>query len=402
MTCLCQGIQSQIGPTWAEIDLSAIEHNVRSLRGIVGEKVQLMAVVKANAYGHGAVPVARAALNAGASWLGVIRADEAIQLRQAGLTAPILVLGYLAPEEVRKAVDYDLIVTLNSERAARALSDVAASQRRVCLVHLKVDTGMARFGCTPDMLAGLAATIRNLPGLCLQGIYTHFATADEEDKTFAWEQLEKFESACRDLRRSGIEIPLRHAANSGGSLELPLAHFDLVRVGIAMYGLYESPVIGRPAYLIPALSLKSQVARVHRLCEGGSVSYGRTFVAKKPTDVALVPAGYGDGVSRALSNKGFVLVQGRRVPIIGRVCMDNLMVDVTGLAGVDEGDEVVIIGRQGDEDITAIEVASWIGTISYEVVTAVAPRVPRLYRWNGDVVEVQRLVVESRAEPEVG
>lgn len=395
-------VDSQIGPTWAEIDLSAIEQNVRTLKETVGEKVGLLAMVKANAYGHGAVPVARAALRAGAAWLGVIRADEAIQLRQAGILAPILLLGYVDSSEIHKVVSNDLIVTLNSKRTAEALSDIASRHGRTCLVHVKVDTGMARFGCAPGEAVELMADLGKLPGLRLQGMYTHFATADEEDKTFTNEQTERFRGVCQEMDRWSPDGLVRHAANSGGILELPSTHFDMVRAGIAMYGLYESPLIGRPTSLTPALSLKSRVARVHRLAEGGSVSYGRTFVAPKPTDVALVPAGYGDGLSRALSNKGLVLIHGQRAPIIGRVCMDNLMVDVTETGAVAEGDEVVLIGRQGADEITANEMASWLNTISYEVVTALAQRVPRIYRRGDQVVEVQRLVVETAPDPEVG
>ncbi len=373
-------------PVWAEIDLDALAANVRALRERIGG-AQLMAVVKANAYGHGAIPVAEAALEAGASHLGVICVDEGAQLRAGGITAPIVILGHTPLRQAADVVALRLIPTVNTQQFGLALARFASQAGVRLPVHVKVDTGLARFGCAPDECVALAESLRDLPSLQVEGIFTHFANADEPDKSFTRHQFELFLDTCRRLPW----IPMRHAAASAAALDLPDMALDMVRAGIAMYGYAPGPSQAGAQALRPVMALKSRLARVHRLERGDTVSYGRTWRAERPTTVGLVMAGYGDGLPRLLSNRGSALVRGQRVPIIGRVCMDQCIVDLSGVpdAGVD--DEVALIGGQGSEFIGAGELGELCGAISYEILTGVTARVPRLFLRNGKVVRVQTL-----------
>lgn len=368
-------------PTRAEIDLTAIAANVRVACELAGTATAVMAVVKADAYGHGAAPVARTALGAGATWLGVAVPEEAAALRTAGIQAPILVLGPIAPAQVGLVVAHDLDQCVSDWAQAEALSREAAPRGRVQRLHLKVDTGMGRVGLPPRAVRPAAERIAALPGVRLVGLMTHFADADADEPEFTREQLARFEAVSRDLRAAGIAIPLRHAANSAALIRHPGARLDLVRPGIMLYGC--PPCVprrpGDPA-LAPALRLRTAISQLADLAAGGSVSYGRTFVASRDMRIATLPIGYADGLSRLLSGRGQALVRGRRAPILGRVCMDMTMVDVTDLSDVRVGDEAVLIGRQGADEITADEVAGLTGTISYEVLCRIGPRVPRSYR----------------------
>jgi alanine racemase len=379
-------------PAWAEIDLDAIAANVAALQRHLGEPTQLMAVVKANAYGHGAEMVARTALESGATWLGVNTVDEGVQLRRAGLMAPILVLGHCPPREAEKVVADHLTPTVTTLETALALASASAARGLVTPVHLKVDTGMGRYGLLPAEVVAFARRVTALSSLCLEGLWTHFATADETDKSFTWQQFSVYQTVVRRLEEDGLVIPLRHVANSAATIDLPEMHLDLVRCGLSIYGLYPSRQTSRTVLLRPALALKAHLARVCTLPAGASVGYGRTWVATRPSVVALVPLGYADGYRRALSNRGVALVHGQRVPVIGRVSMDQLTVDVSSVPGVWQDDEVVLIGQQGEAEITADEVADMLGTINYEVTTAIAARVPRVYWRGGEVMRVQTLV----------
>jgi alanine racemase len=380
-------------PTWAEIDLLALKDNIRALKERIGPGVELLAVVKANAYGHGALMVARAALAAGASRLGVACPDEGVALRRAGIQAPILILGYTPVGEAEKVVAYGLTPTVNSVAQAEAVAQASARRGLITPVHLKVETGMNRFGLAPETLLALAHTVEGMSSLRLEGIYTHFACADEADKAFTWQQYEAFMAVAGKL-----QVPLRHVANSAAVLDLPQMALDMVRVGIALYGLYPSAAVSRSVPLRPVLSLKSRIARVKDLEPGETVSYGRTWAAPAPSRVALVPCGYADGLPRTLSNRGMALIRGQRVPIVGRICMDLTMVEVGQVGGVAEGEEVVLIGRQGGEAIGADEVASLAGTISYEVLCGISRRVPRVYREGERLVGVETLVSEGSME----
>jgi alanine racemase len=377
--------------TWAEIDLDAIAHNVRAHKRHVGPNVEVMAVVKANAYGHGVLPVARAALQAGATRLAVHRLIEGVELRQGGIDAPILVMGYTPPSGAEMTVTWRLTPSLMTSEFAQALSAQASILGATAPVHIKVDTGMSRYGLMPAEVVDFLLAIQKLPGLYLEGLFTHFATADWSDIAHTRGQLDVFTEVIQAARSAGVEFPVIHAANSAATMRLPEAHFDAVRPGIGLYGLDPSSEWPPVFEIRPALTLKSLVSRVRQLPAGAGVSYGRTFITKKPTLAALVPVGYGDGYHRILSNRGSVLIHGQRAPILGRVCMDQFVVDISLIPGVQQDDEVVIVGSQGGERIRAEEVAELAGTINYEVTTSLLPRVARVYKRGGEIVDIQTL-----------
>ncbi|HEV8663612.1 MAG TPA: alanine racemase [Candidatus Methylomirabilis sp.] len=380
------GIQvshTQLRPTRAVVDLGAIAHNVRNIKALVGKGVRLMAVVKADAYGHGLVPVARTALGAGAEWLGVALPEEGVALRAAGITAPILVLGPTVPAQAQLVAGAGLDQMVHSTRLAEALSRAARKARRTLPVHLKVETGMGRVGVPVEEVAALAGVIGRLPGLRLGGVMTHFAAADAPEAAHAREQLRHFHKALASAHlRAGPSL-LRHAANSAATFALPEARLDLVRIGIALYGCPPSPDASPPIPLRPALTLETRVAQVRWVPAGTTVSYGCTFVAPARMRIATLPVGYGDGFPRLLSNRGAVLLRGKRAPVVGRVCMDMVMVDVTGIPEVSEEDPVVLLGAQGTEVIPAEEWAGLADTISYEILCGITPRVPRVYVGEG-------------------
>ena len=376
-------------PIWAEIDLKAIAHNVQELRRITRAPARMIAVVKADAYGHGAVEVARTVLKAGAEMLAVARLDEGITLRRAGIQAPILVFGHTFPAAAEDLIAHDLIPSVGGLETARQLEVVAQHRGKVIPIHLKFDSGMGRLGLLPDAqrenaslsAVAEAAAISRLPGLRLEGIYTHFAAADEKDKTYAHRQFQVFQDFLQALKAAGIACGLRHAANSAALIDLPQTHLDAVRPGIALYGLYPSREVDYTRVdLKPALTLKSRLLQVKTVPAGTKVSYGMTWEAPQPTVIGTVAAGYADGISRRLSNRGVMLVGGRRVPMVGRVCMDLIMLDLGPQASAQAGDEVVLIGRQGKAEISADEVADLLGTINYEVLFTNTTRVPRRYR----------------------
>ncbi|MCS7055861.1 MAG: alanine racemase [Thermoflexales bacterium] len=367
-------------PTWLDVDLGAIAHNVRAVKSVIGESVGLMAVLKADGYGHGAVKVARTALNNGATWCGVASLNEAAALRSAGIEAPILILGFTPAWHAREALLRDATLTVYDLDVARAYGRAAQELNRTARVHIKVDTGMGRLGVLPEGAADFVRAVAALPGVCVEGIFTHFSCADC-DPDYTRLQIARFRHVLEAL---GDDVPtLRyvHAANSAGALAYPEARFNLVRVGLAMYGLNPfAPAPLRPADLVlrPALAWKTTIAQVKRLPPGSPVSYGKRFICQRETTIAVIPVGYADGFRRAPHTFGEVLVRGRRAPIVGAVCMDQTMIDVSHIPGVRIGDEVVLIGRQGDQCITADDAAARLGTISYEVVSAILPRVPRV------------------------
>jgi alanine racemase len=368
-------------PTWVEIDLDAVASNVRLAQKLVGPDVGLCAVLKADGYGHGAVGIARTALNNGAAMLAVACLAEAITLRRAAIDAPILVLGYTPPWQARETVRYDVTATVYDLDGARAFSQAAADLNRPARLHVKVDTGMGRLGLLPADVLPFVRQVMALPGLVVEGIFTHFSVADSieaEHIAHTDSQLAAFEAVLADLAAAGIHLPIVHAANSAATVGRPAAHFTMVRLGIALYGLAPSTVTPLPAGFRPALRWKTQVAQVKTLPPGSPISYGNTFRTQRETVVAVVPVGYADGFRRAPLHWGYVLVRGRRAPIVGRVTMDQTMLDVTDIAGVRQGDEVALIGRQGEEEITVEQIAERLGTISYEVVAEILARVPRI------------------------
>ncbi len=375
-------------PVYAEIDLTRVAENTKILKRDAGT-ARLMAVVKANAYGHGAEKIARVALENGASWLGVARLSEAVSLRKAGIEAPILILGYTSEAGVPHLLRYNLHQAILELSHARRLSRAAEAMGGRLSCHIKVDTGMGRVGFdaasgTPEESAiSCAAAIAeavSLKGLHADGIFMHFATADERDMAPARGQWHRFSCLLTRLESLGISFDHRHAANSAGILTMPEARLDMVRGGISLYGLNPSPGVRIDLRGVrPVMALKGCIAQVKWVKKGGSVSYGATWRAREDTLVATVPCGYGDGYPRGLSRRGRMLVKGRSAPILGRICMDMTMIDVTGIEGVRVGDEVVIIGGQGDQTISVDEIAEVMGTINYEITCLIAPRVPRIY-----------------------
>lgn len=368
---------------WAEVDLKAIAHNIRELRRITNPKARFMAIVKANAYGHGIIEVARQSLENGAEALGVANIEEGIQLRKAGINAPVLIFGYASPVHAKKLIEFDLTQTVYSYEISRALSEAVAAYGKKIKVHIKVDTGMGRLGLLreiTDSSVSEVESISRLPMLELEGIYTHFATADKSDRSYAGKQFEIFMDFLNLLRIAGLEIPVTHAANSAAIINMPETHLDMVRAGISIYGLYTSEEMDRSIIkLKPAMELKTKIIHLKKVPACFKVSYGTTYETEKPTTIATVSIGYADGLNRLLSSKGRMLVCGHSAPIVGRICMDLTMLDVGNIPEIAIGEEVVVFGRQGNALISVDEIASTINTINYEVVSTIMERVPRIY-----------------------
>jgi alanine racemase len=369
--------------TWAEIDLDAIAANTRAIKRTVGAETEIIAIVKANAYGHGEVPVARMVLRHGATWLAVHRTIDGVRLRKAGIDAPVLILGYTPPSGIDLVLDYDLTPTATDRSFVERLSETAVDP---IAIHVKVDTGMSRYGLFPGEVVGFLRHVASLPNVTVQGLFSHFSTADEADWRPMLDQWQTFQNVLRDVEAAGFEISMRHICNSAGVLSLPDAHLDAVRPGILLYGQHPSAECRAPFPLEPALTLKSIVVRVRTLPAGSAIGYGRTFITDAPMRAALVPIGYGDGYHRLISNRGAVLIHGQRAPVRGRVSMDQIVVDVSDIDDVQLGDEAVVVGRQGDAEISAEEVAEWAETINYEVLTALHPQVVRTYRLDGHLI----------------
>ena len=361
--------------TRAIVDFGAVSHNVGEIRKKIGKKRGLMAVVKADGYGHGAVEVSKAALRSGADSLGVALPEEGQRLREAGINVPILVVGLIQPEEAYKVAKFRLSQAIASVELLEALDYEAGKASTRINVHVKVDTGMGRVGVNPDDAVSFVRKVMDFRNLNLEGIFSHFSSADERYKTFSNRQLQLFNQVINSLQLAGIEVPKKHMANSAAVLDFPQSYYDMVRPGIAICGLYPSREVKRSIKLKPAMTFKTKISQVKVVPPGTPISYGRTFVTKEKTMVATLPVGYGDGYNRLLSNRGEVLIKGHRAPVIGTICMDMCMVDVSSVEDVRPGDEVVLFG----EDLPVDEIATKIGTIVYEVVCAVNKRVPRIY-----------------------
>jgi alanine racemase len=363
---------------FAEISLSAIANNARLIRAKTSKNAKVMAVVKADGYGHGAVQVAKTALANGADNLAVATVDEGMKLRENNINAPILTFGFVPESEIPNAIARDIAMTVYSEVSAAKISRCAERMDTTARVHIKVDTGMTRLGFSPDSHA--CELIRRLPGLDIEGVYTHFAAADEKRLEFTYTQLKLFEEFVERLHIIGVNPRIRHCANSAGLLRDSVFHMDMVRAGIILYGLAPSRDVPiRQLGFKPAMSIKSCISMVKRVNPKIGVSYGRTFITNRETIIATIPVGYADGYRR-VTNKGRVLINGEFAPILGRVCMDQFMVDVTNINGVTAEDEVVLIGKQGEHEIAADDIAELSGTINYEVVCGISKRVPRVYQ----------------------
>ena len=388
-------MQKLLGLTWTEVNLDAIAQNVKNIKKLIGKKKELMAVVKGNAYGHDILEISSVVLENGATRLAVARLEEAIFLRKAGITVPILVLGLTLKPQAESLVSYDITPTVCEFEMIEKLSESAVQMNKMAKIHLKVDTGMGRIGIFPDDVLKFIKRIKALKKVEIEGIFTHFSVADEKDKFYTEEQFRKFIEILTILEKEGIKIPIKHVGNSATLLDLPHMWLDMVRPGLAIYGLYPSKEVKKTINLIPAQQFKTKIVFIKELPRGESISYGRTYITKRRMRVASLPVGYADGYNRLLSNQGEVLVRGQRVPIIGRVCMDQCMIDVTNLTQVEIGDEVVLWGRQGEGMITVEEIAQKIRTINYEIVHLPdKKRVPKLFIKDGKPWKIKTMLGE--------
>jgi alanine racemase len=361
--------------TYAEISLDAIKHNIAEIKRLTAAAVKFMAVVKANAYGHGAPAVARAAVEAGADYLGVANLREALELREAGIVSPILILTESPTSVADEIIQHGLTQTVYSFSEAKALADESEKRSKPARVHVKIDTGMGRVGVQPSEAVAFITKISSLPGIVLEGVFTHFAKAEDPADNFTADQFQKFLQIISRVS----QVPLKHAANSAATLFHSQTHLDMVRIGLMMYGLYPQGNSRRLLNLKPALSFKTRVSYLKKVPPGTPLSYGSTFVTSSETTIVTIPVGYADGFSRRLSNRGQVLIRGKRYPVVGKVTMDLTLINA-GSGRVEMGDEVVLIGDQGEQGISADEIAALEDTISYEVVCGIGKRVPRIYK----------------------
>ena len=367
-------------PVWAEINLAHIEHNIHAIREKVGS-AEIIGVVKADGYGHGAIEVSKVLLDHGVTTLAVATLSEAIALRNAGFLCPIVMLGLTPWAYIEELIRYDLTPVMASYMDTRLLSTLAVEAKKTIEILVAVETGMGRIGFMPgkESITEIKG-ISQLPNIKIKGIFSHFSTADEADKSYSHWQISVFEQFYQDLEEAGVSIGYRTHANSAAIMELPEAYYDAVRPGIILYGCYPSGQVDQnQVHLKPAMSLKANIVFLKRVPAGYSISYGRHFITKRDSLIATLPLGYADGYPRALSGKGRVLVNGEYAPIVGNVCMDQCMIDVTDIPGVRKYDEVVLIGSQGDKTILADEIAELTGTINYEIVSRISQRVPRVY-----------------------
>lgn len=380
-------------PVWAEINLDTIATNTKNIKKLIGDK-ELIAIVKADCYGHGAVDVVPTLLENGASRLAVAMLTEAIELRENNINAPIVILGYTPLYLGEELINYDIEQTVYDLDYAKELSKIALSLNKKAKIHIAIDTGMGRIGFLPgDDTVKTINEVYNLEGLEVIGIYSHFSTSDEKDKSYANEQLFKFKKVMADLKALGIEIPLKHISNSGAIIDMPETYLNGVRPGIILYGYYPSKEVSKDNLSVkPALTLKAKVAHVKELHKDMYISYGKTFKTNKKTIVATLPIGYGDGYPRALSENAKVIVNGKFASILGRICMDQCMIDVTDIENIKTGDEVIILGGEGDLKFNADDMAEALGTINYEILCRIKSRIPRVYIKNKEVFKVRNTI----------
>ncbi len=376
--------------TWAEVDLDAIAHNIKEIRKITNPNSKIMAVVKADAYGHGFLEVTKTLLENGADRLAVAVLQEGKQLRSRGVTVPILILGASGEESVEDLINFDITPSVFTYEFAKELSYAAERKEKVTKIHIKIDTGMSRIGFLAgdnnEEIVDEILKISRLPYIEIEGIFSHFATSDEADKSYTLLQYERFMDVCDKLEDKGLHIPIKHICNSAGIMMYPEMHLDMVRPGVILYGMYPSDEVDKSRLnLIPAMTLKSTVTHVKEVEEGRGVSYGKEFITSKKMKIATVPIGYADGYLRKLAHEGKMIVNGEKVAIIGRICMDQCMIDVTNVHTIDTGDEVTIFGREG---VTIDDLAAWLETINYEVSCVIGKRIPRIYTKNGKAVKV--------------
>lgn len=380
-------------PVWAEIDLDKLAHNMREIRRLSKSK-DIIAVVKADAYGHGAVDVAPVLLENGANMLAVAIQSEAVELRRSGIECPIMILGFTPPDLIDNLLKYDIEQTVCSYKFASELSEMAVKENKIAKIHIALDTGMGRIGYIPnDESANEVYNISKLPNINIVGMFCHFSTADEKDKTYTYEQIRKYDDFYEKLKAKKVYIKMRHIANSAAIIDMPETHYEAVRPGIIIYGYYPSDEVNKEKIdLQPVMTLKTNIVHIKTLPPGEYVSYGRKYQTHRESIIATLPIGYADGYTRYLFEKGKVILKGEFAPVIGKICMDQCMIDVTEIDGVKVGDEVILIGEDGDKKFTADTIANLIGTISYEVVCMIGKRVPRVYIHKDEVVKIRKYV----------
>ncbi|MBW9150865.1 alanine racemase [Clostridium estertheticum] len=380
-------------PAWAEVDLDKLAHNMREIRRITKSK-KIMAVVKADAYGHGAIDVAPVLLENGANSLAVAMLSEAMELRRSGIECPIMILGFTPPELIDNLLKYNIEQTVFSYEFAKQLSKMAQDENKIARVHIALDTGMGRIGFLPsDESVQEVYKISLLPNVIIEGIFCHFSTADEKDKTYTNIQVKKFDEFYKKLEAKKVYINTRHIANSAAIIDLPEIHYEAVRPGIIIYGYYPSDEVNKEKLdLLPAMTLKTNVVHIKTLPPGEYVGYGREYKTDKESVIATLPIGYADGYTRLLFQKAKVIIKGKFAPVIGKICMDQCMIDITNINGVKVGDEVILIGEDENNKFNADIVGGLIGTISYEIVCMIGKRVPRVYIKEGEVVKIKEYV----------
>ncbi|MFQ5963729.1 MAG: alanine racemase [Candidatus Scalinduaceae bacterium] len=371
------------GNTWIEINLDDVAHNLRVIKEKTGNNTKILAIVKADAYGHGIVKVSKVLVKNGVDMLGVAFHEEGIKLRDNNLNIPILLFNPVLPEQIEDVLKYSLVLTVCNLNTAKELSQIAKGSRRSIKVHVEVDTGMGGAGVHHDEALSLIKALLLIDNLTIEGIFTHFHSSDEKDKSFTHEQNKIFKKVLKQLEEEKIYVPLVHAANSAAILDIPDSYFNMVRPGLILYGIFPSNYVSKNIDLKPVMSFKTRIINIKHLDTGSTVGYGRTFKISKPTKVATIPVGYRDGYSRNFSNLGKALIDGKRVSIIGRVCMDRCFIDVTNLPDVNIGSEVVLYGKQKNETISVESAAELINTIPYEVVCNIGRNVPKKYINNG-------------------
>ena len=366
-------------PTLCFIDHSALRWNLAQIRNKVGPKVKILSMVKANGYGHGAAAASRTLGTAGGDAFGVATLEEAVELREAGIQTPIIVLAGVYPNQIEQFLAHSLTPVVHEVVGLKQLEDAAQRLGATLNVHVKIDTGMGRLGFLAAEADCWIPELKKLRALKLEGIFSHFSHAESVQGDYTRKQLEIFTGVVENFRRQNITLPLVHLANSAATITLPAAYFDMVRPGIMLYGVYPSPEMASQISLKPVLTWKTRILQLKKVPPESSISYGQTFITKRESMIATLPIGYADGYQRLLSNRGQILVRGQRAPVVGKVCMDLTMIDVTDIRNVQQGDEVVLLGRQGDAEISADEMATWANTISYEILTSIGARVPRIH-----------------------
>lgn len=381
-------------PVWAEVDLDILANNMREIKRVSNSE-EIIAIIKADGYGHGAVDIAPVLLENGANRFGVAVITEAIELRESGITVPIMILGFTPPTLYERILQYDIEQTMYTFSDAEALSKVAVSKNKIGKVHIALDTGMGRIGFLPneESLQEIF-NISKLPNIEVVGLFTHFSCADDFDKTYSQLQIKKYNEFNEKLLNLGVNIPIKHLSNSAAVIDLPTVHYNAVRPGIILYGYYPSQEVQKDKVKVkPVMSIKANIVHIKTLGKGEYISYGRTFITKRESIIATLPIGYADGFTRLLFEKAKVIVGGKLAPVVGRICMDQCMIDITNIEGVKVGDEVILIGEDGYNNvITADDIANQLGTISYEVVCAVSKRVPRVYKRGGKIMKVRNYV----------